>query len=62
MNLIKEIKLFLINACNELIKITWISKSEAIRISLVVLFFIIVMSIFINLIDFFLVKIISIVL
>jgi preprotein translocase subunit SecE len=62
MNLIKSAIRFFRDAYCELTKVTWLGRREAVGTTVVVVFFVIIMSIFVSIVDLFLGTIVGIIL
>ncbi|MDR3049785.1 MAG: preprotein translocase subunit SecE [Elusimicrobiota bacterium] len=62
MNFVKKAVLFFRDAYYELTKVTWLGRKEAVGTTIVITFFIIIMSLFVSLVDLILGKLIGVIL
>ncbi|MDR0820525.1 MAG: preprotein translocase subunit SecE [Endomicrobium sp.] len=62
MNLIRTFIQFFKESYYELMKVTWLGKKEVVGATIVVIIFVIIMSIFVSVVDLFLVAVVGIIL
>jgi preprotein translocase subunit SecE len=62
MNLIRTSMQFFKESYYELTKVTWLGKKEVVGTTIIVIMFVIIMSIFVSVVDFFLVTVVGIIL